>query len=166
MSEEQKESLWRSWWRQLQTDRGGRAELRRCGNVAEAAFVEPYHLLRRMKGNPEGELDLQRLALIAAALAHVEEDHAQGGSLAAAMASPAGEKPIVSDSRFRQMLRTEEREFDDRLRELVRALRQLKGQANVDKLATDLWWWNEKTRRRWALDYYERAAPEKKSKDS
>jgi CRISPR system Cascade subunit CasB len=134
--------------------------------VAEAAFVAPYHLLRRMKGNPTAERDLRRLGLIAAVLAHVEEDAHGESSAAALMASTEGDKPVVSDSRFRQILRSDDQDLDELLRELVRVLKQIKGRAPVHRLGEDLWWWNEKTRRDWALDYYERATPEKKAKES
>ncbi len=158
------ESAWLRWWRELQDDRAGRAELRRCGGITEVAFAEPFHLLRRMKGNPTADIDLKKLALVAAVLSHVDDNVTEDMTLAASMAAPSGEKALVSDSRFRQILRTEAREFDDRLRDVVRVVHQLGRRASVHRLAEDLWWWNERTRRTWALDYYERASPEKTSK--
>lgn len=151
--------IWRQWWETLQRDRAGRAELRRCSSISEAAFCAPYHLLRRMKGNPEGEFDLKRLGLIAAVLAHVTEDLSEKVSLGGLMATPQGEKPVVSDQRFRRLLRADAAEFDERLRDLFRVLHQLGGRAPIDRLANDLWWWNDRTRRQWALDYYELASP-------
>jgi CRISPR system Cascade subunit CasB len=152
---EQALSVWRKWWSLLQQDRGGRAELARCGTVTEAAFCAPFHLLRRMKGNPVAEIELKTLGLIAAVLSHVDTDDPSCGSLAKQMASSQGDKAVVSDARFRQILRSDTSELDERLVALIRVLRQLGGRVSVDRLATDLSWWNERTKRHWALDYYE-----------
>lgn len=166
MSNEEKEiveSVWTRWWKMLQKDRGGRAELRRCGTVAEVAFCEPFHLLRRLKGNPDKDWELKRLGLVAAVLAHVEDDAGER-SFGTAMARLDGDKAVVSDSRFRQILRCGDQDTDELLRDLVRVLRQIKGVAPVGRLGEDLWWWNERTRRSWALDYYDdRTAPAKAS---
>jgi CRISPR system Cascade subunit CasB len=133
--------------------------------VTEAAFCAPFHLLRRMKGNPVTEIELKNLGLIAAVLSHVDTDDPSCGSLAKQMASSKGDKAVVSDVRFRQLLRSDAGELDERLVSLVRVLRQLGGKASVDRLATDLSWWNERTKRKWALDYYEHAPQPKKASD-
>jgi CRISPR system Cascade subunit CasB len=114
-----------------------------------------------MKGNPQAEPELRNLGLIAAVLSHVDVDDPAGGSLAKQMATPQGDKAIVSDVRFRQLLRSDAGEVDERLVALVRVLRQLGGRASVHQLATDLSWWNERTKRKWALDYYEHAPQSK-----
>lgn len=160
---QQTRSIWRTWWNRLQQDRGGRADLARCGTVSEAAFCASFHLLRRMRGNPQAEIELRKLGLIAAVLSHVDSDDPGSCSLAKQMATPQGDKAAVSDVRFRQLLRTDADELDEQLIALVRVLRQLGGKVSVDQLATDLWWWNDKTKRRWALDYYEHAPQLKKT---
>lgn len=157
-------SVWLSFWIRLKEDRGGRAQLARCGTVTEAAFCAPFHLLRRMKGNPTREMDLQKLGLIATVLAHVDLDE-PSGNLARLMASSQGDKAVVSDVRFRQLLRSEPGDLDERLAALMRVIRQLGRKAPVHRLAEDLWWWNEKTKRQWALDYYEAAPQPEKSSD-
>jgi CRISPR system Cascade subunit CasB len=162
---EQAPSVWRKWWSLLQRDRGGRAELARCGTASEAAFCAPFHLLRRMTGNPVKEIELKNLGLIAAVLSHVDSDDPSGGSLAKQMATPHGDKAVVSDVRFRQLLRSDANDLDERLVALVRVLRQLGGKASVDRLATDLSWWNERTKRQWALDYYEHAPQPNKASE-
>lgn len=148
-----KGSAWLAWWSRLQEDRGGRAELARCGTVRDAAFCAPFHLLRWMNGNPTDDFELKKIGLIAAVLSHVNAHDPNCGSLAHQMAE--GDKAIVSDSRFRQLLRSESGDFDDRLVAMVRVLRQLGRKVDVERLAKDLWWWNEKTKRAWALEYYE-----------
>lgn len=164
-SSERPPSVWRTWWERLQQDRGGRAELARCGTVTEAAFCAPFHLLRRMKGNPHAEIELKNLGLIAAVLSHIDVDDPGSGSLAKQMAMPQGDKAVVSDVRFRQILRSDASELDERLVALVRVLRQLGGKTSVHQLAKDLSWWNERTKRKWALDYYEHAPQPTKAGD-
>ena len=160
---EHRSSIW-SWWKSLtDEDRAGRAELRRCGTVAEVAFTAPYHRLLQRLGSRLGEGDARRVAAIAAVLSHVDAEPASGASLAKLMGAEKGEGqgPVVSDSRFRHLIRNEEP--DELLRELVRVVRQLDRVAPVDSLSHDLMHWNEKNRMRWARDYYE-AAPVAKKK--
>lgn len=150
--------IWR-WWKNLgDEDRAGRAELRRCGTVAEVAFTAPYHRLLRRLGSRLGVGDARRVAAIAAALAHVESEPGDGASLARRMARPKGDgqSAVVSDARFRHLLRNED--ADELMRELVRIIRQLGREASVEPLFRDLMTWDERTRMRWARDYYE-AAP-------
>jgi len=159
-AEEREQSKWMAWWRNLiaPPGRAGRAELRRCGSVAEAAFCVQFHKLRwSAPVTASNEVELKKLALIAVVLSHVEsnaEERGRGG-VARAMAAASGDRPVVSEARFRQILRTEEEAFDERLADLVRIIRQLKRSAPVDRLAQDLWFWNERTRRRWALEYFD-----------
>lgn len=161
---EPRSSTW-GWWSHLGTqDRAGRAELRRCGTLAEVAFTAPYHRLLQRLGSRLSERDAQRVALVAAVLSHVEAEPAATISLARGMGTPKGEAqpPVVSDSRFRHLLRNEEPE--DLFRELVRVIRQLDRRASVDPLVRDLLRWDEATRMRWARDYYEAAAAAAKKK--
>jgi len=158
----QRSSVW-GWWKNLnEEDRAGRAELRRCGTVAEVAFTAPYHRLLRRLGSRLGEGDAKRVAALAAVLAHVEEEPTDGGSLARRMGIAKGKDQgsVVSDARFRHVLRNEEP--DELMRELVRVVRQLDRKVSVEPLFKDLMKWDEPTRTRWARDYYE-AAPPKKS---
>ncbi|GAO03219.1 type I-E CRISPR-associated protein Cse2/CasB [Anaeromyxobacter sp. PSR-1] len=154
-------SVWR-WWKSLASeDRAGRAELRRCGTVGDVAFTASYHRLLQWLGSRLGEGDARRVAVAAAVLAHVEKEPRERTSLASQMARPKGDAQgaAVSDARFRHLLRNEEP--DDMLRELVRAVRQLDRSASVDRLFIDVVRWDERTRSRWARDYYE-ALPSKK----
>jgi CRISPR system Cascade subunit CasB len=152
---EERSSIWR-WWKSLSDeDRAGRAELRRCGSVAEVAFTAPYHRLLRWLGSRLKEGDARRVAAIAAVLAHVEAEPEKASSLAKCMARAKGEgqASIVSDARFRHLLRNEDP--DEMMREVVRVVRQLGRKASVETLSRDLMLWDERTRVRWARDYYE-----------
>lgn len=161
---EHRSSVWR-WWKSLaDEDRAGRAELRRCGTVGEVAFAAAYHRLLQWLGSRLGEGDAKRVAVVAAVLAHVEAEPARASSLARQMGTPKGEGQgsVVSDARFRHLLRNEEP--DELLRELVRAVRQLDRNASVEPLFRDVMRWDEQTRMRWAREFYEASAPVSKKK--
>ncbi len=155
-----KESAWVRWWKELQDDRGARAELRRCATVSEAVFCKGFHGLRRLLKGEDARTDVRRIALLAAILSHIEVDSKESSRMAmgAAMAAPVGDRPLVSDVRFRHLLRTPGSDFDERLPDLVRVLRQMGRRAPVHRLAEDLWWWSDGTRRDWALGYYEQVS--------
>jgi CRISPR system Cascade subunit CasB len=160
-AEPQRSSVW-GWWKSLgQEDRGGRAELRRCGTAAEVAFTAPYHRLLRRLGSRLGEGDARRVAALAAILAHVDEEPPEATSLAARMGRPKreGQGPVVSDVRFRSLLRTDDP--DELMREVIRVVRQLDRKAAVEPLFRDLMRWDEHTRIRWARDFYEAGAFQK-----
>jgi CRISPR system Cascade subunit CasB len=161
-AEQQRSSVWR-WWKGLEEDRAGRAELRRCGTITEVAFTAPYHRLLRRLGSRLGETDARRVALLAAVIAHVDGEPTEDISLPRRMgrAKGDGQGAVISDVRFRHLLRSEEP--DDLLRELARVLLQLDRKAAIDALFRDLMRWDEPTRMRWARDYYE-AAPEPATK--
>lgn len=152
---EPRSTVWR-WWRKLDDDRAGRGELRRCGTVAEVAFVPAYHRLLRWLGSRLGPSDARKVAAIAGVLAHVDAEPAPGATLARQMGARSGSAgPAVSDARFRHLIRSEEPE--ELMRELIRIVRQLHRTAAIEPLFRDLMRWDEETRMRWARDYYEAA---------
>jgi CRISPR system Cascade subunit CasB len=155
-ADEPRSTVWR-WWKSLDEDRAGRAELRRCGSVGEVAFTGAYHRLLRWLGSRLGDGDARRVAAVAAVLAHVDREPEDGASVARRMGTHTGAGgPLVSDARFRHLLRSEDPE--ELMRELIRVVRQLGRSASIDALFRDLMRWDEGTRMRWARDYYE-AAP-------
>lgn len=158
---EPRSSFWR-WWKSLEEDRGGRAELRRCASPAEVAFTAPYHRLLHWLGSRLGDQDARRVAVVAQVLAHVEAEPGEGVTVARRMGGSKadGQSAVVNDVRFRQLLRTVD--ADELARELVRVIRKLDRTAPVEQLARDVMVWDERTRARWARDYYEAAPPPKK----
>jgi CRISPR system Cascade subunit CasB len=58
----------------------------------------------------------------------------------------------VSDLRFRRILRLEE--GDELYTTMIRVVRMLDDTVNVADLASSIFFWNEKTRKRWASQYY------------
>lgn len=148
----------KGWWNNcIAAETGGarraRAELRRAAGVTDALGVSATHELNRRLVRAGHDLRQRRdgpdrLALIAVSLAHVRED------LGAAVAQRfgAGDPKALSSLRFNALIRAKEpRRL---MRPLVRALQVAKGSANVRRLASDLFWWNDKTRANWCFDYH------------
>lgn len=161
-AEPARSSIW-GWWKGLDEDRAGRAELRLCATVEEVAFTAPYHRLLRRLGSRLREGDARRVAAAAAVIANVDVEPAARATLARQMGSPRGAEggSVVSDARFRHLIRSEDAE--DLMRELIRVVRQVGRAAAVEPLFLDLVRWDEATRIRWARDYYEAAPDPKKS---
>jgi CRISPR system Cascade subunit CasB len=62
------------------------------------------------------------------------------------------ERPRLSEARFRRLLRAEVN--DDLPDQLIRLVRLAKGRVAVSSLARDFMHWNDKTRQRWAFEYF------------
>ena len=146
------------WWRSaINADTGRtrrtRAELRRADTPLAVLGVSAVHDLNRALKDAGYGLHHRadgpdRLALIAVALAHVNE----GRGAAAARRFGAGVPPPLSSIRFNSLIRTEApREL---IRPLVRALKIIGGSTDARKLTRDLYWWNERVRTNWCFDYY------------
>ena len=148
----------KDWWvtciaAETGAARQARAELRRAASVTDALGVSATHELNRRLVSAGYDLRKRRdgpdrLALIAVALAQVTED--LGPS--AAQRFGAGDPKALSGLRFNALIRAKEpRQL---LRPLARALRLIKGGANVRRLAADLYWWIDATRTNWCFDYH------------
>ena len=148
----------RDWWAacivaDTGTAKRARAELRRAVGVTDALGVSATHELNRRLAAAGHDLRQRRdgpdrLALIAVALAHVKEDR----GTTAAQRFGAGDPKALSGLRFSALIRTKEpRQL---MRPLTRALRIIKGGANVRMLAADLYWWSDTTRTNWCFDYH------------
>jgi CRISPR type I-E-associated protein CasB/Cse2 len=99
-------------------------------------------------------LDLARV------LAHVKEtDVAAPMRVAGWRSFPADQKseagddrPKLAEPRFQRLLQAEEGE--ERVTAFTRLIALLGGQANVTRIAEDFWYWNDRTKHRWAFEYY------------
>lgn len=162
------------WWRQLQGYEGAslaqlegkgmkpgwaglRADLRRAETEAEVVFCRGYQQLRAMF--PTNFRKEDRLPEMVRVLAHVKTLPSPQ-ELAISLPTRMGtrkaegeETPVVSELRFKRLLRIEDRhELADLL---IRLLPMVERRANPLTLARDIWFWNEQTRKRWANDYYQ-----------
>lgn len=146
------------WWRSLESDRGGRADLRRCHTTLQIQFTPAFHrLLQRLPASGENDYRAGWLAAVAGVLAHVQADCESGESFPAILASAqAGDRAVLSGLRFRRLLACESP--DDLLVGMRRAVQVAGSRAPVAALANDMLWWNDRTKKNWATTYY-RVAP-------
>jgi len=138
------------WWRGLAIDTGGRAALRRAPDITGVVLLPAFQrLYRRLlaAGWPDQTWHNDRLAAAAGLLAHVRTQ--SEASLPKAMS--AGDKPLVSELRFRRLL--DAPDVDTLFSGLRRALPLMQHSANVCGLAHDVVNWGDPVRKRWAYDY-------------
>jgi CRISPR system Cascade subunit CasB len=149
------------WWEALQTpaQRGDRAALARCNTTIDVRFQPAWHELAQQVGGAGGlsPYDQRQLAVVGAVLAHVRTQSAL--SIAEAMGS--GDKPAVSDLRFRKLLAADPEELRVGM---IRAVHLLGRTANVGALAESLFTWGDGRRLSWAEEYY-RVAPKPSAKN-
>ena len=149
----------KAWWRWLDENRGERAILRRCGTLTDVVFSPAYHRLRSAVSR-FGFVDDDGLALVAGLTARVKDD-IDSGSISEQMAtakSGGDAKARVSGLRFRRLLKVKERE--DLFGAMTRVTALLGGSVNIQSLAHGVYFWNDKTRKEWAFDYYSKAPGE------
>ncbi len=144
------------WWRDLENDRGARAELRRCRNPAEVVFSPAYHRLRQALLHIEGVRGIpdEKLALVVGLAAKVKTNN-ESMDIAEQMATGKGDRAVVSGLRFRRMLKA--RRNDEVFTLMSRIISLLGGSVNLQNLAQSVYWWNDRTQREWAFSYYSKA---------
>ena len=146
-----------TWWQALNDNRGDRAELRRCATLAEVAFTPAYHRLRLAVGKVGTPHD-DGLALVAGLSARVKSDSA-GITFAEQMATgKADGSARVSGLRFRRLLKT--KESDELFTAMGRVVALLGSSVNLQSLANSVYFWNDRTRKQWAFEYYSKSPSE------
>lgn len=149
------------WWRELQPkdeqgkrrsgDRGALARLRRCATVMLAASEPVTLALCRTLQADEANLD--RVALLAAVLAQVQEERFDLTVARQIGVQQDGTAPM-SDLRFRRLLQADTP--DEKLIGFRRLVALAGRKLNVADLAAGLWRWSdEKERRRWIYAYHD-----------
>lgn len=149
-----------SWWAGLQTPRssGDRARIRRSRSPDEVAMQSIYYELLESVldingGDILSKMVPYRLPLIAGLLAHVKENDSKCPiAKAMGMKKQGSDRSVISDLRFRRILRTEDR--GELYITMIRIIKMLDGKVDVRDLTTSLFFWNEQTRKRWASQYY------------
>lgn len=145
------ETVARRWWATLEERRGDRAELRRCRTPEAVAFLPSYHRLLSELRKAGLNVSSERLAVIAGVLSHVETDD-RSNSFAENMAAQQNGKARVSGLRFRRLLAIDD--LPELYTALVRMIHLLGATASVRDLVQTILWWNDRTKKRWAFDYY------------
>ena len=147
------------WW-QVLTDRNiGRsradlARLKRASVEADALVIRSVHDLNKHLSSSGFDMRWQPdiLALVAMTLAHVKET----SKYRLAQIMGQGDPKPLSELRFDRLIRQQDPvKLSAQLR---RALAVVGHNANVARLAQDLFYWNDKTRADWCFDYYEASA--------
>lgn len=144
------------WWQELDKNRGERAVLRRSCTLVEVAFSPAYHRLR-LAVLSFGSVNDDGLALIAGLVVRVKVD-SEKGSIAEQMATGKTGSARVSGLRFRRLLKVKEQ--DELFIRMTRIVALLGGEVNLQSLAQSVYFWNDTTRKKWALDYYLKAPKE------
>lgn len=145
------------WWQRLNDNRGDRAELRRCSTLAEVALTPAFHRLR-LALMKYGGVNADALALVAGLAARVK-NNIPGNSLAEQMATGKSDGSArVSGLRFRRLLKVKGRE--ELYSAMTRILAMLGGGVNLQSLAESVYYWNDRTRKKWAFEYYSQSPSE------
>lgn len=160
-------ALLHGWWKNLESDRGERASLRRAGTLTEVMLSPAFHRLLhglRRGGFQIPEQRYPKLAVIAGLAARLRGT--EGAALGVQCGSPrksADKKPGVSELRMRRLLACDD--LEELYTLLRRVLALIDNQVSLTDLAAVVWNWrklDEKhpfdPRRQLALDYYA-AAP-------
>ncbi len=159
------------WWKRychpVDGDPASRARLRRCRSATDAVGIPAAISLARSMGALSGTqtdddyrvtsaLDLARV--LSNVTQHVETKRpmqAAGWKTFPGdrRESDAGEdRPVLSELRFRRLLTAAHGE--EQVSAFIRLIALLGGAVNVTELAEDFFYWNDRTKRRWAFDYY------------
>ena len=143
------------WWKELvdekhdEKHKGQRARLRRC--ALNDVFLNPDYIYLKRDLGQEAPNDLH---VIASLLSFVDDTGDATKTLAEAMVK-GSDRPAVSEIRFRRLLACET--CEELHPQLLRALKILKCSSsiiNLDDLIRSIRFWDDKTKRRWAEDYY------------
>jgi len=160
------------FWKSLENDKGTRAELRRCRSISEVAITPAFSRMCRQveKLMPTNFPWESRLAAVLGLISHLDPNEKNtvlakqdNGKYVELFIEPmtylSGDRPILSELRFRRLL---QREKNDLYPAMIRVLRLLGGNANLFGLAESVFYWGDKIRKRWAFAYFPNV-PEKKS---
>jgi CRISPR system Cascade subunit CasB len=152
-------SVLENWWRDLNPKE--KAELRRSEGPVQVVFNPAYHrLLNELRGEGYG-IDQDKLAMVAGLSGHVKENRHK--KIAVQLGEGLGEKEKAKNLRFRRLL--EIQESDELYLPLIRVIHLLKNSADLLDLANSVYWWNERTRKRWARDFYNGVSSEEIEKE-
>ena len=143
------------WWLGLDEDRASRAVLTRCASIDEVALSDAYQRFYRYLlachawSADAANWQNDKLAAIVGLLALVKTEDTQ--RLPIKMSELTGDRPLVSELRFRGLLKIET--GDDLFVSLRRTLPLIENKANIYLLAKDVYFWGDEIRKDWAYSY-------------
>ena len=147
-SDRQLGRMLKTYWDEIQQNRGERAMLSRAKSVDEVILLPEFQrACLRFKPFFEHEVNWEaRLAAVIGLSAHVRKTTDQKIVL-----QMADNPPVVSELRFRRLLQRDRKEL---FVSMIRVLRMLKGQANLHDMANSVYYWSDRTKRDWAFTYF------------
>ena len=93
------------WWIELESDKAGRASLRRACSLTAVIMTKPYLRLCQRLGTGEWpDRRKDRLAVVVGLLAHVKQNDDQPIARRMSKPSEGGNRPAVSELRFLRLL--------------------------------------------------------------
>jgi CRISPR system Cascade subunit CasB len=153
----------RRWWKEItdttRGDRGALAMLRRCDSPTDAVTITPAIDLARQLARVSSEERFRDALGLAIVLANARRESDKRLMKAAGWKSFPGdragtdsaERPVLSELRFRRLLQTGS---DGKIEAFRRLIRMLDGSVNIYDLAESYLYWGEKTKQRWAFEYF------------
>jgi len=151
----------------LESDRASRAALARCRAPVDVIAVPEYHrLCARLQPLIGDDYHWQeRMAAVVGLISTIKSKDDDEG-IALRMARSSGERPRVSELRFRRLLKTEGRDSDRFYPAMRRILALLEHKANPLEVARATYFWDDRfrgpgIRRDWAFAYFS-ALPNRK----
>lgn len=157
------------WWAALKENKGDRAELRRCKNLQEVQLASAYqrcywNLMKHFPEEQRKRTSKEQISIIIGLAAHIEENdfdkkcdqnnekqiHDYFGYQIG-----RGDQPLLSELRFRRLLRIKDRETLFSF--LIQVGRILDRKTNLLDLLTIAYFWGDKTKIDLAYKYYELA---------
>jgi CRISPR system Cascade subunit CasB len=147
------------WWDDLEKNyRGERAVLRRCSTLNEVVLSPAYHRLRMALLNIGRVYDNQ-LSLVVGLTVRVKTNADESGIAGQMATGKTDGSARVSGLRFRRLLKVKER--DELFTAMSRIIALLGRAVNIQSLAQSVYFWNDRTRKDWAFEYYSKAPDEK-----
>lgn len=158
------------WWESLLSNKGDRAELRRCKNLEEiqstSAYQRAYWKLVEKFKTGGNNVSNEEMAIVIALAAYIDENKAfyekdgqqktdHFGYQIAQPKNHENKDPKLSELRFRRLLKINERE--KLFRFLIQVIRLLDKKVNLLDLLRIAYFWGDKTKKKLAYKYYEKA---------
>ncbi len=144
------------WWSMLKDHKGDRAALRRCYESPDIISHTKHLVLLSKKLNDSvlTDFEVNKIMPIFGLLSHVKLDD-KNKKIAIAMAQPKNNNAIVSEVRFQRILQSKNQSELYPL--LLRGIKMLDYKISVYDLITSIYYWGDKKKKEWALDYYRNA---------
>jgi CRISPR system Cascade subunit CasB len=146
----------KNWWKSLEQNKGLRASLRRTSSPTNVMFESEFYTLHKTLLGHNKAINDERFAAVMGLLAHVkysfEGKKSFGGLLGSTDAEKGGTNPRLSEARFKRLLVIDDR--DEMYRAMIRVVRLLDGKVPIADFANLVYWWNDRSKRDVAREYY------------